>query len=189
MSEILGWDRVAVLARRARRGDEDAFRRLLESQQATIASTLVACGVRSRDTAFDLGQEVALRVWRRLPELRDPQAFGGWLRRITANVARDHLRRLAARPAEPLEHALALAGDADPHRDATRSSELRLMLEALGEVERPVVELLVASAEGVPVEELSRRAGTSAGALKMRLSRARKRLRQRLAVLRADPRG
>jgi RNA polymerase sigma-70 factor (ECF subfamily) len=189
MSEILSWDRVAVLVRRARRGDEDAFRRLLESQQATIASTLVACGVRSRETAFDLGQEVALKVWRRLPDLRDPQAFGGWLRRITANAARDHLRRLAARPAEPLEHAMALAGDADPHRDATRGSEMRLMLEALGEVERPVVELLVASAEGVPVEELSRRAGTSEGALKMRLSRARKRLRRRLEGLRAGPHG
>jgi DNA-directed RNA polymerase specialized sigma24 family protein len=61
------------------------------------------------------------------------------------------------------------------------------MLEALGEIEQPVAELLVAAAEGVPVEELSRRAGTTEGALKMRLSRARKRLRRRLERLRADP--
>lgn len=189
MAEILSWDRVAVLVRRARAGDEEAFRRLLESQQAVITSTLVACGVRSRDTAFDLSQEIALKVWRRLPELRDPQAFGGWLRRIAANAARDHLRRLAARPDEPLERALGLAGDDDPHRDAARSGEVRLMLEALGEIERPVAELLVAAAEGVPVEELSRRAGTSEGALKMRLSRARKRLRRRLESLRGDPEG
>jgi len=187
MSEILSWDRVAVLVRRARSGDEEAFRRLLESQQTTITSTLVACGVRSRDTAFDLSQEIALKVWRRLPELRDPQAFGGWLRRMTANAARDHLRRVAVRPVEPLERAMELAGDDDPHRDAARSSEVCLMLEALGEVDRPVAELLVAAAEGVPVEELSRRAGTTEGALKMRLSRARKRLRRRLERLRADP--
>jgi len=186
MADTLSWDRVAVLVRRARRGDEEAFRRLLESQQATITSTLVACGVRSRDTAFDLSQEVALRVWRGLPELRDPQALGGWLRRIAANAARDHLRRLAARPEDPLEQAAEVAGDDDPHRDADRRREIRLMLEALGEVEPPVRELLVASAEGVPVAELSRDAGTSEGALKMRLSRARKRLRRRLAVLRAD---
>lgn len=188
MSEILSWDAVAVLVRRARRGDDDAFRRLLESQRSTISSTLVACGVRSRETAFDLSQEVALRVWRALPELRDPQALGGWLRRIAANVARDHLRRLAARPEEALDGAAGIASDRDPHAEAARGSELRLMLEALGGEDPPVVELLVASAEGASVAELSRRAGTSEGALKMRLSRARRRLRRRLAALRAEAR-
>lgn len=187
MSKVVSWDVEAVLVRRARRGDEEAFRRLIENHQATITSTLVACGVRSRDTAFDLSQEVALRVWRALPELRDPRAVGGWLRRVAANAARDHLRRLAARPEEPLDQDLELAGEEDPHREVTRADELRLMLEALGEIERPVAELLIASADGVSVKELSRRAGTTEGALKMRLSRARRLLRQRLAVLRADP--
>lgn len=186
MGEILDWDAVAVLVRRARRGDEDAFRRLLESQRATIVSTLAACGVRSRDTAFDLGQEVALRVWSALPELRDPRALGGWLRRITANVARDHLRRLAVRPEESLEEAAELVADDDPWANAARADELRLMLAAIGEEEPRVVELLVASAEGASVAELSRRAGTTEGALKMRLSRVRQRLRRRLAALRAE---
>jgi RNA polymerase sigma-70 factor (ECF subfamily) len=188
VGEILSWDAVAVLVRRARRGDEEAFRRLLESQRATISSTLAACGVRSRDTAFDLAQDVALKVWSALPELRDPRALGAWLRRITANVARDHLRKLAARPEESIEQAAGLAADDDPQADAARGDELRLMLAALGGEESPVVELLVASAEGTPVAELSRRAGTSEAALKMRLSRARERLRRRLAALRAEVR-
>lgn len=186
MAEIVSWDAVAVLVRRARRGDEDAFRRLLDSQRILISSTLVACGVRSRDTAFDLTQEVALRVWRALPELRDPRALGGWLRRITANAARDHLRRLAARPEDPLERADGLAGERDPRRDHERGTELRLMLEALGGEEPRTVELLVASAEGAAMADLSRREGISEGALKMRLSRARKRLRRRLAELRSE---
>lgn len=186
MGEILSWDAVAVLVRRARRGDEEAFRQLLESQRGAISTTLAACGVRSRDTAFDLGQEVALKVWSALGELRDPRALGAWLRRITANVARDHLRRLAARPEESLEGAAGFAADGDPQAEAARGDELRLMLEALGGEDAPVVELLVASAEGASVAELSRRAGTSEAALKMRLSRARQRLRRRLAALRAE---
>ena len=48
-----------------------------------------------------------------------------------------------------------------------------------------VVELLVARAEGVSVEELANRTGLTEGALKMRLMRARKRLRERLTQLRS----
>jgi len=47
-----------------------------------------------------------------------------------------------------------------------------------------VVELLMARADGLSVEALAARSGMSEGALKMRLMRARKRLRDRLEELR-----
>jgi RNA polymerase sigma-70 factor (ECF subfamily) len=31
-------------------------------------------------------QEVYVRAWQRLPELRDPAAFGGWLRQVAVRV-------------------------------------------------------------------------------------------------------
>jgi DNA-directed RNA polymerase specialized sigma24 family protein len=43
-----------------------------------------------------------------------------------------------------------------------------------------MVELLTARAEGVPVAVLARRMGIGEGALKMRMSRARMRLREKL---------
>ena len=67
---------------------------LLEAHRAATASTLIVNGVRTQETAFDLSQEVALKVWRHLPKLRDPQSFGGWVRRIAANAAVDHIRGL-----------------------------------------------------------------------------------------------
>jgi RNA polymerase sigma-70 factor (ECF subfamily) len=184
MADPRNWDEVARLVTAAQGGDPDAFRELLQSHRAAVSSTLIACGVRSDETARDLAQEVALRAWRRLATLEDPRSFTAWVRRIAANAARDHLRRVAVRREEELEQALELAGDDDPHADAERRAELRLMLAALEEEDAEVVELLVARADGISVETLAVRVGLSEGALKMRLMRARKRLRERLEELR-----
>jgi len=184
MADPRNWDEVARLVTAAQGGDPDAFRELLQSHRAAVSSTLIACGVRSDETARDLAQEVALRAWRRLATLEDPRSFTAWVRRIAANAARDHLRRVAVRREEELEQALELAGDDDPHADAERRAELRLMLAALEDEDAEVVELLVARADGISVEALAVRSGLSEGALKMRLMRARKRLRERLEELR-----
>jgi RNA polymerase sigma factor (sigma-70 family) len=105
---------VEDLVKRARDGDDEAFRELLQSHRAAVTSTLVACGVRTADTAEDLAQEVALRAWSRLPTLVNPGSFTAWIRRIAANAARDSLRRLAARREQDLEDALNLADPDDP---------------------------------------------------------------------------
>lgn len=184
MDESRDWLAVARLVRRARQGDDDAFRQLLCDHRDAVSSTLLACGVRSPDTARDLAQEVALRAWTRLSKLRDARSFRVWIRRIAANAARDHLRRLAVRREESLEAAVDLVSDDDPHDRSERTTEIRLMLAALEQEDPEVVELLVARAEGVPVGELAGRLDLTAAALKMRLTRARKRLRERLEAMR-----
>lgn len=178
------WDRVEALVLRARRGDQDAFRELLELHQDRVTSTLVACGVRCPETARDLAQDVALRAWTSLQRLRDPRTFPAWIRRIAANAARDDLRRRAVRREEALDVAVELVAEEDPHDHAERVAEARLMLAALDDEDDELVDLLVARAEGTPVEELAGRLDLSKGALKMRLMRVRQRLRRRLDELR-----
>jgi RNA polymerase sigma-70 factor (ECF subfamily) len=184
MANDADWERIADLVGRARSGDDAAFRDLLQRHRAAVASTLVACGVRTADTADELAQLVAVRAWSRLDTLADPRAFPSWVRRIAANAARDHLRRTAARREQELEAAADLAADDSPHARAERTAELRLMLSALGGQDPETVSLLTARAAGTPVAELARAVGVSEGALKMRLSRARQRLRTRLDELR-----
>jgi RNA polymerase sigma-70 factor (ECF subfamily) len=184
MTEARNWNEVARLVRQARAGDGDAFRRLLQQHRSAVTSTLIACGVRSEDTALDLAQEVAIRAWQRLDTLTDERSFTAWIRRIAANAARDHLRRMSVRREDDLENALELVADDDPHRHVERMAEIRLMLAALENEDEEIVELLVARANGLSVEALAARKDLSEGALKMRLMRARKRLRQRLEKLR-----
>lgn len=185
MARTLDFDETGRLVRRARRGDEAAFRTLLEAHRDVITSTLIGCGIRCRETARDLAQEVALRAWTRLDRLTDPKAFPAWVRRVAANAARDHLRRLAVRREDELDGALDLASGDDPHDAAHRRAEVRLMLAALAAEDRETVELLVSRAHGVSVEELASELGISNAAFKMRVVRVRKRLRARLEGLRA----
>lgn len=182
------WDEIELLVRRARKGDHDAFRTLIDEHRSAVASTLFACGVRCQETARDLAQEVALRVWTKLEALKDPRTFPAWVRRIAANAARDHLRRVAVRREDELDAALTLEDGDDPHERAERVAEVRMMLAALIEEDDEVVRILVARAEGVPGETLAGSLGISADALKMRVMRARKRLRARLAESRGETR-
>jgi RNA polymerase sigma-70 factor (ECF subfamily) len=149
-----------------------------------VTSTLYACGVRCHETAADLAQDVAIRAWMQLDRLSDPRAFPAWLRRIAANAARDHLRRTAVRREDSLEEAVAVESEDDPHDRAERVSEIRLMLAALEEEDDEILELLQARADGVPIAELAAAEGIAEAAMKMRLMRVRKRLRQRLDAMR-----
>jgi RNA polymerase sigma factor (sigma-70 family) len=116
--------------------------------------------------------------------LLDPKTFRVWIRRIAANAARDHLRRQAVRREDDLELAISVEGTDDPYQQTERVAEMRFMLAALEEEDDEVIELLMARADGTSVEELALRMEISQGALKMRLLRVRKRLRQRLDELR-----
>ena len=186
MTDSSKWDAIELLARRARKGDHDAFRTLLNEHRGVVVSTLFACGVRCPETARDLAQEVALRAWTKLDVLKDPRTFPAWVRRIAANAARDHLRRTAVRREDELDAALELEGGNDPYDRAERVDEVRLMLAALADEDEEVIRILKARAEGVPGEMLADSMGITSDALKMRVMRARKRLRARLAALRGD---
>ena len=75
----------------ARDGDRSAFE-LLYDRYARLVHGLLLARV-SRDEVDDLVQDVFLAAWRRLDDLRDPAAFGGWVAMIARNRATDFHRR------------------------------------------------------------------------------------------------
>jgi RNA polymerase sigma-70 factor (ECF subfamily) len=151
-----------------------------------IESTLVASGIRTREAAFDVAQEVALKVWQALGDLRDSARFPQWLRQITANAARDHLRRCAARREAGPGALDSMVVEDDPGERLERRLDNRRMLAALREEDSESAGLLLARAEGASIADLAARSHLSQAALKMRLTRARQRLIRRLARLRGD---
>ena len=74
-------------------GDPAAFSRLYERYGRVVHGLLLARV--ARDEVEDLVQDVFLTAWRRLAELRDPAAFGGWIAMIARNRATDFHRRTA----------------------------------------------------------------------------------------------
>src|SRR5260221_1721072 len=89
------------LVRAALDGDAAAFTRLYATYGRVIHGLLLARV--GRDEVDDLVQDVFLTAWRRLDDLRDPAAFGGWIVMIARNRATD-FRRRAVHFVQPPQH-------------------------------------------------------------------------------------
>src|SRR4029078_5424571 len=78
----------------ARAGDQIAFDGLLTSRldrTYRVARAILGNEPEARDTV----QDAWLSIWRRLPSLRDPAAFDGWVDRIVVNACRSPRRHRA----------------------------------------------------------------------------------------------
>ena len=71
---------------RAQAGSLDAYGRLVQATQ-TMAYAVALRVLRDAGLAEDAAQDAYLRAFRRLADLNEPAAFGGWLRRIVITVA------------------------------------------------------------------------------------------------------
>ena len=77
-------DRELVL--RARQGDESAFAALLEDHGDRLHATAHHI-LRDADLAADAVQQAMIEIWRKLPNLREPDAFKAWAYRIVVRAA------------------------------------------------------------------------------------------------------
>ncbi len=89
------WADLAIVVRRAQRGDREAFGALAEQFQPTVyAIALRRLG--NPSDALELTQEVFLHVLQRIEQLREPERFAGWLRQVAVRMAINRAtRRLA----------------------------------------------------------------------------------------------
>src|SRR5690349_16578925 len=98
----------AVVAQ-AMGGDDGAFAELVRRRQKRVRDLLRRlCG--DHALADDLAQKVFVRAWRGVGALRDPGAFGGWLKRVAVSAWLDEVRRAAA-PIDHDESAFLAAAD------------------------------------------------------------------------------
>src|SRR6266498_2645899 len=88
-------DRAAVLAR-ARGGDEEAFRALVEQHSRRVFQLAFRMTGNEHD-AEDVVQESFLRAYRQLGRFEARANFGTWLYRIVANCSVDLMRAKQAR--------------------------------------------------------------------------------------------
>ena len=77
---------------RARAGDDGAFSQVVQAYRKRILGTIARLIGRPEDVE-DVGQEVFLRLYYSLEQLRTAEVFEPWLYRLTVNAAYDYLRR------------------------------------------------------------------------------------------------
>lgn len=142
------------------------------------------------ESADDLTQETFLRVHERLPDLKDPAALEAWLYRIATNLCYDRFRRREhRRPPLPLvslegeggvslSDPMALRPDQLLERSEMSDCVLRFLCE-LPDPQREV--LLLHDLQDFTGPEIADRLGLSLHNVKIRLHRARVRLREALS--------
>ncbi|MEZ5180214.1 MAG: sigma-70 family RNA polymerase sigma factor [Acidimicrobiales bacterium] len=178
-----------VLVDAARGGDHGAFGELVRRTHAdtfTLARRLVS----DEDDAREVVQEAYLRAFRSIRRFRGDAQFSTWLYRITANCASNQLGRRRRTRHEPLDDDVVVA-DQHPDRDpvlAADASTLRSRVEAAIEELPPRLRAVVVLRDVYDLNhaEIADELGISESAAKVRLHRARRRLRAQVFPTRID---
>ncbi|MGA3087910.1 MAG: sigma-70 family RNA polymerase sigma factor [Terriglobales bacterium] len=163
------------LFRRFALGEIDAFETLVRQFQGDIYAWIV-CIVRDPGIAEDLTVETLWRIYRARRQFRPDGNFAAWARRVATNLAIDHLRR--KRP----EQSLLTEPAGAPLPDQVLQQEMREKIQQA--FRRLPAKLQVAATlaliEERSYEEIADALMTSVGAVKLRVFRAIRILREQL---------
>lgn len=171
-------------------GDVNAFERLIAGYQKKVINAAYGMMGNPED-AYDIAQEVFLKVFQNIGKFHGQSSFSTWLYRVTSNVCLDELRRRKRRisdavslsPDEESDFAEIQIADKDagPQEQAERS-ETRLAvqkaIDALPEDYRAVI--VLRELQGLDYQQIADAMECSLGTVKSRISRARQMLKEKL---------
>ncbi|HTW09022.1 MAG TPA: sigma-70 family RNA polymerase sigma factor [Acidimicrobiales bacterium] len=171
----------------ARRGDPEAPGQLVRAtweSTYTLAYRLTG----NEQDALDVTQEAYLRALRGLPRFRGEARFSTWLYRVTANCASDHLARTRRASHDQLDLEGADIADLadrrpehDPEASASAGDERAVLAGALSRLPARLRQVVVLrDIYDLSHKSIAAELGTSEAAAKVRLQRARKKLREDL---------
>jgi RNA polymerase sigma-70 factor, ECF subfamily len=172
------------LIKRAQGGDGAAFNEVVLAYRKRILGTIARL-ISRPDDVEDVGQEVFLRLYFSLDQLRSPEVFEPWLYRLTVNAAYDYLRkqrrrhesRMADLSEQQVMIADAVAGSKLDHEERRRQQlreDVGALLGSVSEDDR--ILLTLKEVEGLSLKELEAIYKVNENALKVRLFRARQRV-------------
>lgn len=176
---------------KARRGDLEAFNRLVLRYQDSVYNTAYRI-MGEPAGAGDAAQEAFITAFRRLSTFRDG-SFRAWLLRIVTNQCYDELRRQKRRPATSVEDlpdaeqddGPALPDPQESPEQVAQSHELQQAIQdcisSLSIDQRAV--LVMSDVEEMNYQEIADIVGANLGTIKSRLSRARASVRQCLQAV------
>src|SRR5688572_28677984 len=168
----MNFDRELIV--RVQAGDSSAQESLVK-QFSPMVFRLISRFFRSREDVEVLAQDVFVKIFARIDQVRPDENFPGWLQRVAINTCYDELRKTRRR-------RLALETFGRPEvaepvvmpKEPEDFGKIRSALQALDVKLR--VPLILKEVEEMSVEEIARTMGISQTNVKVRLFRARKKL-------------
>ena len=187
----------SVAAEEARKGDQRAFRVLVERHSRSIFRLAFRMTGNEQD-AEDMVQETFLRAWKQMHRYDGRAAFSTWIYRIASNCSLDLIRArkvhgeqqpISGDDDRPGTFDHIAASDASPERLMQSGQIARMLgsaLDELSETERTA--FLLRHYEGCGTEEIARALGVQTNAAKQSVFRAVQKLRHALEPVWETPR-
>lgn len=188
----LDLDSDIALVNRARNGEFAAFEMLFERHRSLVYRFAYQMAPR-RDDAEDIVQEAFVRAYQNLAKYRDEAKFTTWLLRIVTNLCTDQARMSTRRTALEQQEAagaldwMTIGMTEDPVQNLEedrRKLVLRKALMALPVHHRSVI--ILRDLEEREYPDIAQILGCTVGGAKLRVLRARRALRDRIAPFLGD---
>lgn len=169
---------------RAQAGDAEAFGQLFEQFHSRVFA-IVMQRLRNTAEADEVTQEVFLRAFRKLSQLKEPAAFPGWLCQIGVRLSINRaVRRPPETACEPSTFEVMQEAPDSPSAEllqAEDAAQLRNGIDRLGDLDRRT--LMAFYFDGQSLKEMSVAFDSPIGTIKRRLHTARHRLHDVLAAM------
>lgn len=179
------------LVQRAVEGDKEAFTNLYTLTYSEVYH-IVKVFIHNEDTAQDIVQETYYKSLRKIKQLKEPDKFPVWIKKIAVNTAKAHLRKvdwvlfseadgeggksIAELQDERLEHIPEIVVD-----QAETKELIDQILGELDEKQRMVVGMFYY--EQMSVNEIAEALNCSVNTVKSRLNYARKKIGKEIVEL------
>ena len=161
-------------------GDRTAFTSIIERYHRAVYAVAFS-GVRDRARAEDIAQDTFVHAWRHLDDLRDPERLAAWLCGIARNLARDARRRLQRESLGDVGEPIDAATPLDALTDAESERLIAAGLATVPDVYREPLVLFYYQDRSV--DDVARTLGITPATTNKRLSRGRRFLAERVALL------
>ncbi|WP_419924655.1 RNA polymerase sigma factor [Candidatus Poriferisocius sp.] len=164
----------------ARRGDRDAFNELVRTTYRDTYSLAYRL-TGNRDDAADVVQDAYVRAYRAIRRFRGDSSFSTWMYRITSNCASTHLSRRTRQRTEELSNDAPIV-DLRPEQDPSLRAEAAVLRHNIDRAVRSLPErlrqvVILRDRHDLSHSEIAAELGITTSAAKVRLHRARQRLR------------
>lgn len=169
---------VVELVRRAQDGDEQAMAEIITIHKVLI-STIIYRMVNDPELSKDLTQETFIRFFLKIDKVKYPEKTRAWLCRIARNIVYDHFRKENRQKTVSLDEVQEVSSDSNINK-RYKQMIIQDALQRLKERDRMILTLFYY--EGFSMAEIADIMNFSINNAKVRLHRARLKLRDELEV-------
>ena len=171
------------LISKAQKGNVDAFEKLVLKYEKLVYNIAYSL-LRNEQDAYDIGQEVLIKVYQSLSTFNFTAKFSTWIHRITVNASIDEMRKRKNKQTEYIDKMVELGeGEVSkqfedstptPEEQAIINEEYSDLMESIEQLsEEHKVIITLREIQGYSYDEIAEILECSLGTVKSRISRAR----------------